>query len=65
MSVEVPLGIGEVRTFAQTGEGGAVDIVPSISEQTGDGSPTPAPEPTTTDQHVMGHLENLLAEFTI
>jgi hypothetical protein len=63
VSVEVHLGTGEVHPFAQAGEGSGIHIVSFFSESTGDGTPTPAPEPSATDQYVMCHPENLLGEL--
>ena len=57
---KVDLGRGEVHTFAQAGEGDGIGIVSFLSESTGDSLPTPAAEPTTTDQHVSGHPKDLL-----
>jgi hypothetical protein len=60
MGFEVDLGRGEVHPFAQTGEGDGIGIVPLLSELAGDSLPTPAAEPTTSDQHVSGHPKDLL-----
>jgi hypothetical protein len=60
MGFEVDFGACEVHPFAQAGEGDGIDIVTLLSESTGDSLPTPAPEPTTTDQHVSCHPKALL-----
>jgi hypothetical protein len=60
VGVEVDFGACEVHRFAQAGEGDGTGIVPLIPESTDDSLPTPAPEPTTTDQHVRGHPKDLL-----
>jgi hypothetical protein len=53
-----------VHPFAQAGEGDGVGVVPLLSESAGDSLPTPAPKPTTTDQHVSCHPQDLLAPPT-
>ena len=57
---EVDLGRGEVHPFAQACEGDGIDVVPLLSEPAGYSPPTPAPEPTPTDQHVSCHPKDLL-----
>jgi hypothetical protein len=60
---KVDLGRGEVHSFAQAGEDDGIGIVSFLSESTGDSLPTPAAEPTTTDQHVSGHPKDLLYRY--
>jgi hypothetical protein len=49
-----------VHPFAQTREGDGIDVVPLLSESPGDFLPTPAPQPTSTDQDVDAHPKDLL-----
>jgi hypothetical protein len=65
VGVEVHLGSGEVHALAQTREGNGVDIMSLRSESTGDSLPTPATEPSATDQYMMGHPEDPLDEFIV
>jgi hypothetical protein len=60
---KVDLGRGEVHSLAQAGEGDGIGIVSFLCESTGDSLPTPAAEPTTTDQHVSGHPKDLLYRY--
>ena len=60
MSCKVDFRACEVHSFAQSGEGNRIGIESLLSEPTGDSLPTPAAEPTTTDQHVSGHPKDLL-----
>ena len=52
-----------MHPLAEAGEGCGVDVVAVISQPTGDGLPTLAPEPSATDQHVSCHLQDLLVVY--
>src|SRR5919202_3256016 len=62
MSFKVDFGACQVHSFAQAGEGDGVHIVAVISQPAGDSLPTPAPQPSTTDQHVSCHMQDLLID---
>jgi hypothetical protein len=60
VGLEVDLGRGEVHAIAQAGEGDGIGVVPLLPESAGDSLPTPSSQPTTADQDVCCHLQDLL-----